>query len=827
MPARTPLLVALVALLSAGPAAAQKPKIKIEEARIGLPPGKFAGDRSGGGRSIPILKKNVWAPIYLKLEMLAEYDGAAQLKIEADDADELRTALYVPLATTFAGRLPGSKVEPTEFGSVPYVRVGDRQGQVTLTILSAPTDGSRPRELSEPVRFGSGNKYLEFRNISSYVVLSLGSRLPGFDLPAPQNKTATSQTSLRDGRVLTAAVTNVREMPDQWFGYNAADLVVLTTGSAPPEFLDELFDDQISGPFKDRRDALLEWVRRGGKLVVSAGSQAAKLSQYGRLMEVLPATINRDPPTRGVNELILQWRIGGSSGTPLTDNLRPKTDTFPVARLNLNPARPAQVLLAEKATDQPLVVQAPYGLGRITVVAFDLDQSPFTDAANRPQFWDWLVREGGSAQASLATQRQANTYGYGYSYGYSEPDTEDEYLGAVRTHVDTFDGVPVVSFGWVALFIVLYTLLIGPVEYLILKKVFGRLELTWITFPLIVVTVSAAAYFTAYAIKGSDLKLNKVDVVDVDVGGGRVYGRSWFTVFSPRIDSYTIAVEPNDGWTVTPANSPAPPTLVGWMAGGRGTGGGGIVSRGYTYHTDRNARVIADGLERVPIQVWSTKAFTANWSGYVDKGTPLIDADLYHPPGKAEAFEGTIVNNLPVRTLRDPVLIYAGQAYKLPALTPGQKVRVSTNLEKDQQWLAANVTTSGVSSGYQPQYGYQPKQVTTTSNLSLWGALFHEKAAGSGGGLMNASLRELDQSWRLTAENRHEAIILAKTEGPPGVTATEELMAGPTPASPTKLWLKGLPGGPEGREPIPGTLRQETYVRVYIPVQPKPKGAGK
>src|SRR5205814_8375374 len=108
-------------------------------------------------------------------------------------------------------------------------------------------------------------------------------------------------------------------------------------------------------------------------------------------------------------------------------------------------------------------------------------------------------------------------------------DAEDNLAVALRRHVDTFDGVPVISFGWVAVFIVLYILLIGPVEYFFLKKVLGRLELTWVTFPLIVVTVSAAAYFTAYAVKGRDLKVNKVDVVDVDPASGRVYGRCWFT----------------------------------------------------------------------------------------------------------------------------------------------------------------------------------------------------------------------------------------------------------------------------------------------------------
>ena len=37
-------------------------------------------------------------------------------------------------------------------------------------------------------------------------------------------------------------------------------------------------------------------------------------------------------------------------------------------------------------------------------------------------------------------------------------------------------------------------------------------------------------------------------------------------------------------------------------------------------------------------------------------------------------------------------------------------------------------------------------------------------------------------------------------------------------ASPSTLWLKALPGsGP--RPAVPGTLQQETYIRIYIPVK--------
>src|SRR5262249_26075811 len=151
---------------------------------------------------------------------------------------------------------------------------------------------------------------------------------------------------------------------------------------------------------------------------------------------------------------------------------------------------------------------APYGLGRVTLVAFDLETGPLVDWRSREVFWEWLVNAAGTRLPS-GSERLSMDSRY--------EDEDDKYLTRLQNYIEFFEGVPVISFGWVALFILFYILLIGPIEYYLLKRVFKRLEWTWITFPIIVVTVSAAAYFTAYELKGRDLKVNKVDVVDIDL----------------------------------------------------------------------------------------------------------------------------------------------------------------------------------------------------------------------------------------------------------------------------------------------------------------------
>src|SRR5207249_4321825 len=85
-------------------------------------------------------------------------------------------------------------------------------------------------------------------------------------------------------------------------------------------------------------------------------------------------------------------------------------------------------------------------------------------------------------------------------------------------------------------------------------KVFKRLEWTWITFPTVVLLVSVIAYFTAYALKGNDLKINKIDLIDLDMRTdldaaqrtrkAYAHGTAWFTILSPRIQNYTVGIEP-------------------------------------------------------------------------------------------------------------------------------------------------------------------------------------------------------------------------------------------------------------------------------------------
>ncbi len=792
-------------LLLAAPARAEEPTVRIVAARVGIPPGGPTVRQDERGQTLHVSKFGTWAPVYVELQVLAATDEPVELAIETPDADETLTTLAVPLS--LVGVQPNTTVAAWTLGRMPYLKSAGGTGETTFTVRSA-----NGVALSEPLRV---------RNVArdplTYVVLTLGGKQPGFELPKPTGSQATTPAeggTIRNGRVEVAALTSVDDLPDEWFGYDAADLVVLTTSNL--EFVERLFSPNSSAADARKREALVEWVRRGGRIAISVGSHAAAVKRLPSLEAMLPSPIDSMMPLRSVPELALSWSARETASTTTIDRLLSvKGGTVPVANLVPKAGRGRVVIPPPgRSADnpEPLAVQSSFGVGRITLIAFDLDRPPFSDFADRSEFWDWVLRECGANRASIGQESKPRMAGTGPS------DEEDEVAAAIRTHMDTFTGVPVISFGWVAVLIACYILLIGPIEYYFLKRVFGRLELTWLTFPIIVATVCVVAYLSASALKGHHLRVNKLDIVEVvaefdpQTGKpvGHIYGTTWFTLFSPKIDRYTLGVTPAEGWHGT-----SDPTLIAWSGGPRGVRAS-LSRRRYAYHVD--PRATADALENVHIQVWSTKSFTAHYAAGMDPASPIVESRLYHPIGGPELVFGTFVNRMPFPELRECVAFYAGKAYPLGTILADSEVRLVLDKSREVpaiDWLQREGQLSSLLS-LGPIGSATPTAQLET--VPLWGVLFHEASLRNEEGVYprNASLRKLDQSWRLSTENRSEVIIVGRM-----ATTTRGMnVASGGPNSPSNLWLQGVPQPGESAPDVQGIGRQETFVRIYLPVKP-------
>ncbi len=182
--------------------------------------------------------------------------------------------------------------------------------------------------------------------------------------------------------------------------------------------------------------------------------------------------------------------------------------------------------------DLPLVVRQARGFGQVLFLAGDLDEQPLRGWTDRPLLAAKLLDLPTAATEESSKSAAMMHFGFG------------DLAGQLRTALDQFAGVRLAPFWLVACLIVVYILLIGPVDYFFLRKYAKKMAWTWLTFSSIVVLVSLGAYLLAYQLKGNRVRVNQIDLVDVDAASGLMRGTAWMNVFSPRTESYDFSVRP-------------------------------------------------------------------------------------------------------------------------------------------------------------------------------------------------------------------------------------------------------------------------------------------
>jgi hypothetical protein len=775
-------------------------------------------------------KVGLWTPVYV--DVFGGTDGIAPpknnntppyLKLTTDDSEDVGTEITLPV-----------NVEPlktrTFMGYVKTGHMGNRENlvDVNLYINNRAIPRARP-ESTFPLQ------------VDQHLYVTLGARMADVhravrNIGKPREKGRDDKDD--DFRFETTSFRNVvyenqvDRLPDRWFGYNGVDLVIL--GTENRKFLTEL------NLATDRLAAIATWVRRGGRLVVPIApanqDAVAALLNNAVWQPPIPVVPPNAPERLEYEDLAGLANWGGVQAEPFVfKNAKGKLVPIPVATLEPPRVRSDDWEPGGYNTDRPgsrpLFAHVRYGLGRITYIAISLQDNSFFQWRGKQEFLENVVKK-------LAPTAPGNVDDQNFNAFRFQREVPNDISTDLVNQLDQFD-VRIIEFGYVALFIVLYILVVGPLDFVLLKYVFKRLEWTWITFPAVVLAVSVIAYFAAYALKGRDLKINKVDIVDfdmrtdVDAKGQpksvRAYGTSFFTILSPRIQNYTVGMEANPAfWGGEEAkNENLSVDLMSWMGRpsggpndmGRGGGAGGFFRRPYSYRDD------ASGLEGVPIPVWTTKAFSASWERPVAK-PPFVTDLIYHvkdPQNKQIRVSGKLENHLGV-DLTDVWLIYNLRAYPiaggLKATRAGAEPKklelAATSAREMQKFPDLNDAMEG--GGSEPRVGmFNP--IPTIKHLA-----FHERSDVANVG-RNHLLRPLDFGWRVTEAppgnanlRTREAILFARVKFVSG--NAQSLSTDTTNPLPTRLWLGDLPNSGRPCPSLDGVLNQDTFIRVILPIRP-------
>jgi hypothetical protein len=388
---------------------------------------------------------------------------------------------------------------------------------------------------------------------------------------------------------LTAA-----DLPDRIEAWSALDRLVWQDVDT-----NTLSSDQIV--------ALRGWLALGGRLIIVGGTAGPSVLS-GFPDAILPY---RPSTTVDVAAASLTSLLGGAPATAAD---------VPALAGSLDHGRALVT-----SGDRVVAADASYGSGSVSLVGFDPTIGWIADSKSTGQLWRGLIPPRTSTATSITDDSQI--------------------LGAVQQ----FPNVALPPIGGLLLLLLGYIVLIGPINYLVLRRL-DRREWAWITMPILIALFAVGAYGFGSALRGSDIIVNEVAIVrgapDATEGSAQVY----FGIFSPTRGTYQVAL---------PGGALVSAPVVGDLFGGQA--GSLDVVQGATARV-RDLSVGFGSLRTVradtPVEV------------------PRLHADLRLVNG---TLTGTIRNDSDV-TLESPAVVLGGSVVVLEDLAPGAQSTVSLEL---------------------------------------------------------------------------------------------------------------------------------------------------
>lgn len=575
---------------------------------------------------------------------------------------------------------------------------------------------------------------------------------PSLDLEqtVPSEGYASEHLSTRIARVEQAT-----DLPTEWYGYESAETLFLTTSQ--PELFRPLAADQ------QRIAALHDWLDRGGQLVLFCAANAEELLiEGGVLASFAPGKFDK------IERLTQPQPLETFSGSEQAITANRRIDLSVPRLVDVEGSILASA--GRSKTNTPLVVRTPHGLGEVIFVGLDFDRPPLADWPGRTSFLRRLLDWGDRDQNAQSVEQQ---------------DAQD-LSGHLRNSLDKqFVGVQLIPFGVVAFLVGGYLLLIGPGDFLFVRRLLNRPALTWLTFPLLVVGMSVLAYSLGTRSKGDQLRVNQVEIVDVDCtddtdSNAFARGTVWTHFFTPQVESLDLQLQPSFLGQPIPSAANKLVTwlgLPGYALGGMQASGAqtAVFDEGYLYDESFQS------LRNLPVQVWSTKTLTARWSGEVD---PELQTAL-RKRGE-ELLAGTITNNSDVE-FTDCALLYGRWAYDLGRLPAGRTAPINDSLSpRTVKTLLTNSTAGDETVTRTAEDGTVPFATAEWDVARLLKVMmFYEAVNGSQyTNMVHRYQPFVDLSTTLEYDER--AILLARSPAPSSQWQTE---TGPLASDEDQHWV--------------------------------------
>ncbi len=586
-------------------------------------------------------KLGSWTPIAVTHGgALGDSGASGQLEIEAPDGDGI--------PVRFVGPRTDWTLRETNTGFLQIGRAG------TPNVLLRKSIGNRQFGEPERLPMAAGIKPPIAVPASNEFIVELGATL---GLPELFRRQSERHTEL----ATVVTVEGSQQLPNRWYGYEGVQLLAIAGVPA--------VDKKLLG--KPAVDAIEEWVRVGGTLLIAAADQGERVfGKEAPLARFAPGEFDRTVNLRAQSIGAIENFAAAEEQEKL--NLQ----ALPAAQWKSASADKIELAAGFGQNRIPLVMRSSYGFGQVIVVGLDLydintkHKSPLSEWPARTKFLEKLLDRRALHAGESGGQEN---FGQGLRLGFTDIS------GQLRSALDQFAEAPLVPFWEVAAAALAYIAILFPLNYFIVHRWSKRQQVAWIVFPGAIVLFGALAYAWTQHEKGDQLHANQLDLVDIDTRDGRVRGTTWFNLFSPENTRFDLKLPSSfSGMQVGDGQQPGDPSdsLLCWL-GLAGTGLGGMSSSGISTPLFDEAYAIdppTGKIEGVPIGIWSSKSFIARFRSRGDGIEAKLSATDINAP-----LLGTLRNRLD-GPLRDCVLFFGGYAYVIGNLEPGKTTALGQQL---------------------------------------------------------------------------------------------------------------------------------------------------
>ena len=482
---------------------------------------------------------------------------------------------------------------------------------------------------------------------------------------------AVAELMLReDRRPLLVKVNSFADLPTEWFGYEAVEMVVLTT-TEPALF--EGTDGQALSANSPQIQALNDWLKLGGKMLLCAGKDSEQFleNEDGFLHLFLPGKYD------GMTEL----RIS----TPLERFVNSQRQIFMNGTEEAPFMKMPRILEPRGITfvrdgDLPLVLRCAHGLGTIIYFGGDLSGRPLGNWRDRTTLVRNIMQWNRTQERGTLAPRSGAMLQLGYN----------DISGQIRSALDQYGSGKgfyssrnVIPFSIILIILAAYWLVIGLFDWFFVHKVLKKPILTWITFPLWIVLFSFLMFYLT--ITGLPyVTHNYFTLIDVDQETGVHLQNTWHSRYAPHDERYDSIGSDSSADAIVHCS---------WY-GLPGSGLGGMAPRTITPSIWQvgSEQASYSELMNVPVQTRSSKSFfgqayVKNPVGNMQIHSQLSDEEGV-PVGTIEIPDDFWSFGEDARPIQNSILVYGRWALELGDIVPGQTITVTkTTPRRDLQDL--------------------------------------------------------------------------------------------------------------------------------------------